>query len=301
MVHGEYRLSGPTCLECRAIVLMGLIFSAWLSQIGLLAPYQNHDYFLVQSLSDSATSNAQSTTGKDKTINWNKIDLAVFYNVFISPDNITNGLRIVKEQLRARNQSPTLRNATLYYTQIGATNVSLPECHNCKEISKVQKGNESLTLQAMYEYCMINPTRGRVIYIHDKGSFTVNEKNERLRRALTKAVFSSECTNMHRANPNMEDHEDEEDFCDVCSATIAVYPYLSTPGNMFLAECNYVRKLIPPNQFEERMLRLMHKAWNSTWRELGFPREPPERMDWQMYRESWVGVGRYSMEHWIYR
>lgn len=230
-----------------------------------------------------------------------KDDLAIFYNAYIPSSNISNALRIIKEQLASRASSPTLNMSTLYYTHIGALNVTFPPCNNCILLNAVPEGDEVLTLQALHDYCTVNPS-GRAIYVHAKGSFTLNERNERLRRVLTKGAFSDECTKMPRYKPG------NGETCNVCMGKFVGMPFHCSPGNMFVAECEYVKHLIPPRDFTKRKDEVTSKLWNMTQEELQIELGLGKKLDdgnwkgteWQFLRPSWVGTERYAMEHWMF-
>lgn len=243
---------------------------------------------------ENATTTVLASTTRTRPTSSEKInktqELVIFYNIFINPQNARNGIRIVQEQLEARAAQRHLANATLHYTRIGDLNASLPPCDPCIQLGAVETGDEEFTLQSLYEYCQSN-TASRVIYIHNKGSFTKTASNERLRRVLTKAAFSSQCSEMPRQ---------QEDQCNMCSAHFSVYPAHHTVGNMFVAECDYVQKLIPPNRFAEAKETAITKARSLTWEQLGFPAKPRRSRLYQFERDSWVGVKRYAMEHWVY-
>lgn len=96
-----------------------------------------------------------------------------------------------------------------------------------------------------------------------------------------------------------ENDQQHKQGCDVCLAQFSIFPFHSTIGNMFVAKCNYVVKLIPPKHFEQIKDQVMAKAWNMTWEELGLAK-PRRSIEWQFHRESWVGVKRFAMEHWMY-
>lgn len=212
-------------------------------------------------------------------------EVAIFYNIFIPPGEEQNALRIVKEQLDARASQKHLANTKLYYTRIGDLNAPLPSCHNCVELQAVEEGNEVLTLQSMYEYCQSN-VADRVIYIHNKGSFTRNPSNELLRKILTKAAFSPECS--------QKPLRDEHNEFDICSAHFTVFPIAHTIGNIFVAECDYVKKLIPPMQYEDAKRAVLRKARHGLLAE-----KPSHKMMYQ-FGHAWLGLGRYAAEHWVY-
>lgn len=54
-------------------------------------------------------------------------------------------------------------------------------------------------------------------------------------------------------------------------------PHPHTPGNMWLARCSYIRKLIRPSDFSHRMAEIYGGG-----------------QDWSK------GTGRYSAEHWVH-
>jgi len=235
--------------------------------------------------------------------------LAIFYNVYF-PKYSIDALKIVQEQLDARKKSSTLSNVTLYYTQIGEfANVTFPPCDPCIRLNSVEKGGEVLTLQKLYEHCEKKPF-GRVIYLHNKGSYHQTIKNGWLRSILTKAVFSDECARMPRydedkdgnGGANYQDKNNGSRICDICAANFIVVPSPEAPGNMFVAECSYVNRLIPPIDYQDAREMMMNELWNKTKGELeqiGFATKS-KRHEEQFNRPSWVGTGRYAMEQWAF-
>ena len=225
-----------------------------------------------------------------------KKELAIFYNIFISPKDVDNSLAIVQEQLDFREAHPNLANVTLYYAKIGAQHVQLPRrCDPCEELTSVRYGSELTTLRYLYQYCQDQPLTGRVVYIHDKGSFTNTPRNRKLRVALTRGAFSEECTEM----PSESD--DSRDKCDICSAQFSVFPTPHTPGNMFVADCDYIVKLMPPSKYIKAKEALVFNFWNSTWESLGLPPYPNlgEKRE-QLYKKGWMGIERFALEQWAY-
>lgn len=85
-------------------------------------------------------------------------------------------------------------------------------------------------------------------------------------------------------------------------------PFHCCPGNMFVAECEYVNRLIPPKDFTKRKEGVMRRLWNMTQAqmqtELGVETKLDDGSwrgtDWQFLRPSWVGTERYAMEHWMF-
>lgn len=81
---------------------------------------------------------------------------------------------------------------------------------------------------------------------------------------LTRGALSKECANL----PNT---------CNVCSSRMSPIPHPHTPGNMWLARCDYVSKLINPRQFAHAMQQVVGGGENAC-----------------------RGTGRYAAEHWIH-
>jgi len=154
----------------------------------------------------------------------------------------------------------------------------MPPCEPCHHLGHRTYGFEEFTLQAMYEYCLVRP-QDSVVYFHNKGSFTTNKMNHRLRRHLTKAIFSRQCLNMRSFN--------------FCTAVFSGFPFPQSCGNFYVTKCSYVNRLIPPRDFERVKMKL-HKEMMRN-KSLSWVNDP----DPLMSRDSWLGLNRYSLEHWI--
>ena len=175
------------CFACRPkkfvlswhplIVWVGLAVCVMLYQV---VWFDSDVYIIYQSTSITEGSGDETSIANNHTEKITEDDdddderrLAIFYNVYIRPEEPNNGLRIVKEQLRDRAQQKPLRDATVYYTKIGSTNATFPPCESCVELASLETGNEVVTLQKLYEYCMDSEKKNlskRVIYIHNKGT-----------------------------------------------------------------------------------------------------------------------------------
>ena len=92
-----------------------------------------------------------------------------------------------------------------------------------------------------------------------------NWRNDKLRKFLTFGALSKECANM-------------PDFCNVCASRMSPFPHPHTSGNMWTAKCTYVKNLLHPKKFNE----ILNKIYNFTT------------------KLSCHGIGRYTVEHWIY-
>lgn len=213
---------------------------------------------------------------------------AVFYNIYVpSADKKYRAMSIIKEQLDERRHSPFLNSADLFYNVIGynATDEIQQECgNNCHPIQYTEQGDESLTLQAMYEYCLDHPDT-LVTYIHDKGSLHPTPNNRHFRSLLTKGAFSDQCQTID---------SNDEHTCNVCGARFSPFPHMHVAGNMFSAKCSYIQKLIPPNQFRDKMEGLMEAVMQHA-------KDPsiPKPTFQQYQDEYFVGRNRFAMEHWI--
>ena len=243
------------------------------------------------------------------------IKRAIFYNIFVpNGENRTKAIDIVKEQLTMRNElSSVLLDASvpIHYTLIGndenENSTTTKEIQrgcgsNCHQIQYSREGDESLTLQSLYEYCADHPDV-QVTYLHNKGSYHPSERNENFRHMLTKAVFSDECQiDMNRVNEytqilgeeEKQPSENRNGQCNICGARFSSFPHYHMAGNMWTSQCSYIRQLIPPNQFVQRMDEMFDYAFmNSN------PEVIPQPTFQQIQGEYAVGRQRYAYEHWV--
>ncbi|GKY98672.1 hypothetical protein MPSEU_000823500 [Mayamaea pseudoterrestris] len=107
--------------------------------------------------------------------------------------------------------------------------------------------------------------------MHAKGSFHPNPENEQLRRFLTAGALSEECLHL-------------PDACNVCSSRMSPLPHPHTPGNMWLARCQYIRQLIDPLLFQARMDNFAGKV----------------KIAGRPARYACYGLGRFAAEHWVH-
>ena len=173
--------------------------------------------------------------------------VSIFYNIYSAPSSENRTATIVDEQMQtvieSANKFFLQRNEkgeadsdrTLYFQTIGEQmrkNVVLQWCDKaprflCEHLGHSNKGDEVITLQALYEHCMQNKSE-RVIYMHDKGSFHASESNTYLRQFMTKAVTNVQCV------------RPDDDRCNVCSYQFSPLPFHHSPGNFWIAKCDYV-------------------------------------------------------------
>mmetsp|Transcript_12735 Transcript_12735/g.16624 ORF Transcript_12735/g.16624 Transcript_12735/m.16624 type:complete len:343 (+) Transcript_12735:72-1100(+) len=197
--------------------------------------------------------------------------VAVFYNLFVSSiEDKARVLGMMQEQFALLNPAVHI----VFIRSIGvAVNVSEKFPH-AYSIRHDKEGGEKETLQMLWQYCRDHPEK-QVAYLHSKGSFHSKPSNEKLRWVLTRSVLSNQCARM------------SDESCDVCSARFSPVPHPHSPGNMWLAECSYIRHLIDPIEFEEKMSSITFSEYTMQYFET-------RRSD------SCLGLNRYSQEHWVH-
>jgi hypothetical protein len=184
-------------------------------------------------------------------------NIPVFYNLFVkSQEDVQRVQNIVSEQfarLRPNLHHPVYVHSIGHHLPL--PNTTLLEHHN--------EGFEEVTLHSLWDYCKFH-TESKVVYLHSKGSYTATRRNDLLRRFVTTGALSEDCANLPLS-------------CNVCSSRFSPMPHPHAPGNMFLARCDYVAKLINPNHFREAMAAIYGGGDNPC-----------------------VGGGRFALEHWIH-
>eukprot|EP00580_Thalassiosira_gravida_P010502 CAMPEP_0201632570 /NCGR_PEP_ID=MMETSP0493-20130528/6173_1 /ASSEMBLY_ACC=CAM_ASM_000838 /TAXON_ID=420259 /ORGANISM="Thalassiosira gravida, Strain GMp14c1" /LENGTH=907 /DNA_ID=CAMNT_0048104123 /DNA_START=148 /DNA_END=2871 /DNA_ORIENTATION=+ len=164
----------------------------------------------------------------------------------------------------------------------------------CQRIQHYEDAGEEVTLQDLHDYCRsdhkpsstnINRRR-RVTYLHSKGSYHSQKENHIWRRIMTDAALHPSCLDPPTTNGTT---------CDICSAQFYIKYAIMFPGNMWTADCSYIRKLIPPltdGEYErkkeasiERFLTL--RMWGVLDATLDTD------------NAEHFGLGRYAWEHWV--
>jgi hypothetical protein len=238
----------------------------------------------------------------------------IFYNIFIPDDLATGGkgtnraYRIVSEQLLQIAQSyaggyfnsesrstnaTTPHRVTIHYTTIGPTNLLAESRMNhpsefcgaysnfkCHHLAHFTNGSESYTLEQLRQHCMAH-SADRVVYLHSKGSYHANHKNEAWRKALTFGATAKECVNP------------PDDRCTVCGILFYTQFTNFIPGNMFSAKCDYVSKLLSPlDEFPKKQKEAAGEALLLRVRRQLTSNLLHDQVDF-------FGLDRYSPEHWI--
>jgi hypothetical protein len=232
----------------------------------------------------------------------NSSEHVIFYNIYV---NIAQGffddrqtqLVIIEQLNQVRNS--TLGDSTVYYNMIGKNleQTWCPDDMDCRRLNYIPFGGEVQTLQSLFEFCVANPSK-RVTYIHDKGSHNFKDDNTRLRRMGTTAATSEAC----RSIPLSKDYP-----CNICSMKVNFVPHVHVPGNMWTAQCSFVKSLVAPVRWVAARTALYKHVITTT------PDEFPcltkflaERIDDQGYfnltdkEHNKLGLGRYAMETWIF-
>jgi len=191
-----------------------------------------------------------------------KATTTIFYNLYTKDESDVERVRnITVEQFSFMLPE---EHDQVFVTTIGVPQVDLP-VPNAEIIQHHPEGGEELTLHELWNYCRSHPYHStKVVYLHSKGSFHDNKKNTDLRKFITRAALSKECANL-------------PDQCDVCSARMSPIPHPHSSGNMWLARCDYVAKLVDPS-FEPE----------------------GEKAKLKEIDESGFGWGRFFSEHWIH-
>lgn len=187
----------------------------------------------------------------------------------------------------------------LFYTMIGHNYSErfCPEDMSCTFLNYYDRAFEEVTLQKLYEYCVDHP-HDRVYYLHNKGSYTALKYNEHDRRDFTNYTFGR--GDQLLSNKTLH--------CNVASKLWQAWPHWLAPGNFWEAKCSYVRKLIPPMEYNEARVQM--------FRRLLQPSSPEEKTSLACLRTFFgnatdifdlseenlhlVGMGRYNFELWIY-
>ena len=194
--------------------------------------------------------------------------IPVFYNLFVNnEEDASLVMDIVSEQ---KSFFMPEYHKSFYVQSMGGIQLNIT---NATILGHRPKGNEVITLHSLWEFCKKNPETEKVVYLHSKGSFHPSPENTILRKFLTAGALSEECALVGTQ-------------CNVCSTRFSPLPHPHTPGNMWLARCDYIRNLIDPLQFEETMNSIYSPRTNTT--------QCKRRQPWC------VGLERYSAEHWVH-
>lgn len=186
----------------------------------------------------------------------NKVDIPIFYNLFIKEESdLVRVKKIVAEQFGEflNVHKPVYVNSIGVPLDFNEDDVSngIPPLNTTRNpvelLAHYKEASEHVTLKALWDYCQVpEHNEQKVAYLHSKGSFTATSENVRLRRFLTLSTLSEECANM------------PIDTCNICSGRFSPIPHPHNSGNMWVARCSYIKKLINPEKFELAMDRMQY-------------------------------------------
>lgn len=197
----------------------------------------------------------------DRTHDPPPIPIPIFYNLYTkSPEEIKKVKKIVSEQLQHMK--------SYHYVLVRSVGTPNP-IEQTTLLQHDDVGNEKETLGLLWEYCKSHPQE-KVVYLHSKGSYHTSRHNTKRRRIITRGALSTECANL-------------PETCNVCSSRMSPIPHPHPPGNMWLARCEYVQRLIDPRVFEDKMSEVPIS----------------EKLE-KPYPDYCFGHGRYAAEHWIH-
>lgn len=234
---------------------LGLGRNKWALSMGVLLVWST--VLSVLFFSSMPTLNSINCEANEMTV---MKSIYVFYNVYANPASFDDAKSIAREQL-----SLLRPEHHVFVRTIGAP----IQVENATLIQHDEKGSEIETLRLLRHHCLDNKHAGDVVvYIHNKGSYHPSEENTLLRRWLTTAALSRDCSNM-------------PPYCNVCSFRMSPLPHPHTPGNMWSAKCNYIKNLLDPVDFQLKMKQFF---------DTGGMQENP----WE------IGTDRFAAEHWVH-
>jgi hypothetical protein len=152
-------------------------------------------------------------------------------------------------------------------------------------------GDEVQTLTHVHDYCLAHESE-LVTYFHNKGLFHPSLLNDNWRRSMTAALSSDLClTKM------VEEDLGESSTCDTCSLLFDPMPGPHYPGNMWMARCSYIAKLLPLPEYQQR-----HKVVDNWIYHDQMPKNIFSFEDGGVlthFVDSTVGRNLYESEHWL--
>lgn len=221
----------------------------------------------------------------------NKETKVIFYHVYLPSDAAENALRIVEEQLGQMGG----KDVTLLYNTIGDPDMLSEDQMNewckqyeftaCHHLQHVASSQEELTLKSVHDFCHVHPSR-RVGYVHNKGSHHASPINEVWRYLMTETLVKDECWDTNVTNT-------AGDTCNACGLFLTTDWGLYFAGNVWTADCSYVKDLVPPTEHEAKARASVGDA---------FLRRSVKQFQMEMkdVPPVWnLGIGRYANEWWI--
>lgn len=150
------------------------------------------------------------------------------------------------------------------HSPVIVNSIGMPLFLNDTTTKFYKSGSEVITLHNLWEYCKIHADpKQKVVYLHSKGSFHATPENDKLRMFISRGALSKECATLPST-------------CNVCSSRMSPIPHPHTSGNMWLARCDYISRLMDPILFGNAMKKIAPTGTNCR------------------------GVGRFAAEHWVH-
>jgi hypothetical protein len=298
---------------CLVLAAIGNVLYQWTQQQGYYS--KDDGYFSDQLYHLVAPTAGGHSSATKRVVNFpfDKDDtsstVAVFYHIFFPPhrEGQENSARIIQEQLQQLWQSTQQKSQqhlryVVYYNTIGTVTEHLNNgfiqtwCTakglKCIPMEHYAEGLEDKTLQRLHDYCTTSQnsspqTQQQVMYIHNKGSFTVKPINEAWRYHMTQAVSSPQCHDALTTTPTSNNPQ-----CNVCGLFFSAERGMFMAGNMWTSTCGYVKDLLPLQEFSTRIHEVTKEALLERLRYKLL-------MTLQELRAGVFGIDRYATEFWI--
>jgi hypothetical protein len=195
-----------------------------------------------------------------------------FWNVFWKQ---TINYQILQEQYAVMATSGLLdRLERVFISSIGSPSFNLSNYFPSKKIHHLYHathGEEVLTLKHLFRFCKTHP-RSRVLYFHNKGSFTPTPENRQFRLALDCHVLTPACLNLLNSSSSS---------FTTCGMRLSPIPKPHYPGNFWWSRCDHINSLIDPLSYlNNQTFKLRTKMIDHL---------PP----------ACIGAERFFAEHWL--
>jgi hypothetical protein len=152
---------------------------------------------------------------------------------------------------------------------------------SCRPLYTFHRNYEGETLRQLQRFCR-QYSIYRVSSIHNQSPMRlrVAGDNDNLIRHLTMSATSRPCLEL------------PSHTCNVCGLLFHTLWTFFFPSNMFAASCEYVNRLVPPEEFERKMQEYVGELLLRRLRSQLTTSLYPDQMDY-------FGLDRYAMEYWI--
>jgi hypothetical protein len=220
-----------------------------------------------------------------------------FYHVW-SPNEIIppHTIKILKEQIESMTNMHTFHRTLHLHVSLIGNSSSLPTTiknffttftTNTADMrrlptitySQTPSGFEPVTIKKIWDHCAIHPN-DIVWYLHNKGSFHSSLANDHLRYLLLKNVLSAQCYNEIISRS------------DVCGMRFTEVPHRHFPGNMWIANCSYIKLL--PDPTIGRGTPCQYSIPPRLGAKIGVDNYQSPCSEW-----TCLATGRFYIEHWI--